>query len=50
MTSDRPIRIPIPVGYYVGGHGDPIAQFRHDELIILVLHDDGTVTWERENR
>lgn len=36
-------RIPVPASYYLGGHGDPIAQFDH---LVLLLHPDGRVTWE----
>ena len=38
--SDRIIGIPNT--YYMGGHGDPVAQFDRTSLI---LHDDGSVSW-----
>lgn len=38
--SDRIIGIPNT--YYMGGHGDPVAQF---DRTALILHDDGSVSW-----
>lgn len=34
--------VPLPVSWYLGAHGDPVARFDH---IVLTLHHDGTVTW-----
>ena len=34
--------IGIPNTYYMGGHGDPVAQF---DSTALILHDDGSVSW-----
>ena len=42
--------IPIPTTYYLGGHGDPIAVFNRDDIVALVLHEDGTVTWKAESK
>lgn len=39
-------RIPIPASWYLGAHGDPVAVF---DYLGLVLHPDGTVTWERRD-
>jgi len=39
----KPYHLP---GWYMGGHGDPVASFDARPAIILLLHPDGTVTWE----
>jgi hypothetical protein len=38
------MRVTVPVLWYLGAHGDPVADFR--EAVILILHSDGSVTWE----
>ena len=43
-AGQEPRRVALPASYYLGGVGDPIAQFDH---LALVLHPDGRVTWER---
>lgn len=42
MTASVVREVPLPANWYLGMHGDPIAQF---DSIILRLHEDGTVTW-----
>lgn len=37
------IRVALPASYRLAAHGDPVAQF---EGLHLVLHPDGSVTWE----
>lgn len=34
----------IPVSWYMGAHGDPVAQF---DRVALRLHPDGSVTWAK---
>ena len=44
-ASPHEIRtIPVPVAYYMGAHGDPIAEF---DRLLLDLHPDGRVTWRQ---
>jgi hypothetical protein len=38
------MRVTVPVLWYLGAHGDPVADFR--EAVVLILHPDGSVTWE----
>jgi len=38
-------RISVPAQWYLGAHGDPIAQF---DYLILILMADGSVRWERD--
>lgn len=40
--QDEVREVPLPANWYMGAHGDPIAQF---DYIVLRLHPDGTVTW-----
>lgn len=39
-------RISVPAQWYLGAHGDPIAQF---DYLILILMADGSVRWERDH-
>ena len=39
-------RIPLPSHWYLGAHGDPVARF---DRLMLVLHPDGSVSWEQES-
>lgn len=40
---ETPRRVALPASWFLGAHGDPVAQF---EGLQLVLHPDGSVTWE----
>jgi hypothetical protein len=37
--------VPLPDGWRMGGHGDPIAVFDYNKGRALVLEDDGSVRW-----
>lgn len=43
-TGNEARDIAIPASWYLGAHGDPVAQF---DRLVLTLHPDGTVTWWR---
>ena len=43
-TGNDTLDIALPASWYLGTHGDPVAQF---DYLVLRLHPDGTVTWHR---
>jgi len=43
--DERPRLYHLP-GWYMGGHGDPVATFDARPALVLELHSDGRVTWK----
>ena len=37
--------VSLPASWFLAAHGDPVAVF---DYLVLVLHEDGTVTWFRD--
>ena len=42
LLDERPRLYHLP-GWYMGGHGDPVAT---GPALVLELHSDGRVTWK----